>query len=362
MERMNETSASKLFRDVLLYGGITKYEYNEIRFKISSSNRLLVAIVSGSAAFLIMLLYALSKHSIGLGMNQAIYETGILISVTVFMLSIASKQKHHLIMALVHASYLFYYSFGILVGTIIDPEGKTVLFMALLVFLPTLFTAPPIQTLSITGISVFVFLYMCFAHKTGTLLEKEVFNVLFFSLLGSISGTVITCMKIQTFLSTEKLKEVSRKDHLTGMDNRNAYELDKHIIPDQAKENLSCVYIDVNGLKTINDKIGHAAGDKMLTKISEIIQNYFGEDFAYRLGGDEFVVFIPDISKRTLIECLDNLKKDVEKENYHVAIGYAQHDIKTLPTLKKLQGQAESMMYEDKTEFYKNSKFERRHH
>lgn len=146
------------------------------------------------------------------------------------------------------------------------------------------------------------------------------------------------------------------------MDNRNAYELDKHIIPDQAKENLSCVYIDVNGLKTINDKIGHAAGDKMLTTVSEIIQKYFGEDFAYRLGGDEFVVFIPDISKRTLLECLDNLREDVEKENYHVAIGYAQHDIKTLPTLKKLQGQAESMMYEDKTEFYKNSEFERRHH
>ncbi len=363
MEKENKLSSggAKAFTNILLYGGISKYEYEDIRPIIDKSNGILVRVVSGIATMLILLLYMLSKHSIGLGMNQLCYQVGIMISLIVLCLSIVSIKYQYLIMPLVHISYVFYYTFGILIGIIIDTDGKTVLFMAMLVFLPTLFTAPPIQTLTITGICTLTFLYLCFKTKTGTLLEKEVFNALFFSMLGSISGVVITYMKISSFISAEKLKEVSRKDRLTNMNNRNAYELDKYTIPNFVKTSLTCIFVDVNGLKTVNDTKGHKEGDKMLKIISELILKYFDENFSYRLGGDEFVIYIPDIKKKPLLQLIDRLSSDVEEHSYHVAIGYAQHAVKGL-SLTDLEKEAEAMMYKNKSEFYKNSEFERRHH
>ncbi len=96
---------------------------------------------------------------------------------------------------------------------------------------------------------------------------------------------------------TEQLKELARKDELTGLFNqRGMYE---HLRRDLAaalryKEVLSFVYFDLNGFKLLNDSEGHLAGDALLELIGRVLQENVREiDTACRYGGDEFCIIMP---------------------------------------------------------------------
>ena len=91
-------------------------------------------------------------------------------------------------------------------------------------------------------------------------------------------------------------------DPLTGLGNRRhlnerlARELDR---ADAAGEPLSVCVLDVDGFKTINDRLGHEAGDEALVSIAEVLRNG-GE--AFRLGGDEFVLLLPAHDARRALD------------------------------------------------------------
>jgi diguanylate cyclase (GGDEF)-like protein len=63
----------------------------------------------------------------------------------------------------------------------------------------------------------------------------------------------------------------------------------------EKKRNLTLCFMDLNGLKEVNDKLGHANGDEMLiTIVRAIMQEIRQSDFVVRMGGDEFLVVLPD--------------------------------------------------------------------
>lgn len=55
---------------------------------------------------------------------------------------------------------------------------------------------------------------------------------------------------------------------------------------------MSVIYLDLDCFKKLNDTFGHKAGDEALVRVSNILQQYFSEDFIARFGGDEFVIEI----------------------------------------------------------------------
>jgi len=91
-----------------------------------------------------------------------------------------------------------------------------------------------------------------------------------------------------------ELLEISTKDSLTGVYNRLAYT--KYVLPlfeqvQQEKQRMVIVFIDVNNMKTINDKYGHLQGDLALKIISEVIKKSIPSEWmALRYGGDEFMI------------------------------------------------------------------------
>ena len=349
-------------KNILFYAGANDLDYNSIREKIDNSNRILVNVVSGLASVLITALFFLSSFIDGIGMNHTAYGIGSLISLIVLVISLVFAKKHPaVIMPLVHMSYVVFYSYGILIGAITDPGEKTVTFMVMLVFLPVLFTVPPIQMLSITATSSIIFVMLCFKTKTGGILNNDIVDTIIFGLLGSISGVFITYMKIRSYVVETRLHEVSRTDKLTSMNNRNAYEIDLSSIPDRCKKSLGCAYVDVNGLKTLNDQVGHEAGDKMLICVAQKIQQYFGDELTYRVGGDEFIIFAPDVSEKVLRESIENMASEIEDAGYHVAAGW-EVGKKSHFHLKQLLNGAEMKMYKAKTLYYKNSNVDRRVH
>ncbi|MCE7029010.1 EAL domain-containing protein [Jiella sp. CBK1P-4] len=98
-------------------------------------------------------------------------------------------------------------------------------------------------------------------------------------------------------LTQQKIETLARTDPLTGLANR--HELDRILasIGPGFREGIgsvSILYIDLDDFKTINDSLGHGAGDKVLVAIAERIRTAFRlTDFLARFGGDEFVAIIP---------------------------------------------------------------------
>ena len=146
------------------------------------------------------------------------------------------------------------------------------------------------------------------------------------------------------------LKEQGERDALTGMLNRNRYERDLPELFEQFRAALTCIYIDVNGLREMNNTKGHDLGDVMLRTVAQAIENYFPDKYKYRVGGDEFVLFVPAGDEAELTKCSQDMAADLEQYDYHVSVGIeCEHNVDTISHLIKA---AEQKMYNQKRAFY----------
>ena len=90
--------------------------------------------------------------------------------------------------------------------------------------------------------------------------------------------------------TTERLTYEAMHDGLTGLLNRNAYEL---LFRDTDLDHAALLIADVDDFKSINDRYGHDVGDKILKRVASVLQHSFRSvDQIYRIGGDEFVIIM----------------------------------------------------------------------
>ncbi len=130
----------------------------------------------------------------------------------------------------------------------------------------------------------------------------------------------------QKTLLYEKVRELSRKDGLTGLYLRRYLNQRLHEEVKRAKRekyNIAFAMIDLDNFKEYNDKYGHPMGDRALEKVSEIVrQNIYGSDFAGRYGGEEFCIYMPHAEKEGAVKKINNIRKMVElKTPVTVSIG-----------------------------------------
>ena len=146
---------------------------------------------------------------------------------------------------------------------------------------------------------------------------------------------------------------------LTGVRNRNSFEMSMKEYPSLCRKTLTSIYIDVNGLHELNNTKGHEAGDIMLKYIASVLQAQFGKKDTYRIGGDEFVVFITDTASEEIEKKMNAVIHSVEKENYHISVGHATQTCSSID-MDTLIKNAEKEMYEEKRRFYRERGIERR--
>ena len=343
--------------NALVYAGVDKYDYDRVRPEIQKTNRTMTTVLSFFASILIACMFVTSCFSEALLRNRNVYALGFLLSLAVFILSITvAKKRPGFITFLVHVSYSVFYIFGIMIGIISDPDGKTVTFMVLIVFMQILFADRPIHSITVTGIYIFIFIGLCYSHKVEPVLSLDVANALVFGILGASSSTVINNIKVRKYLLEDTLRAVKLVDALTDMKDSKAYAIECDTIASKCKNSLACVFIDVNGLHRINNELGHEEGDRMLRTIANEIKGIFTGQYAFRIGGDEFVVFIPEVDETKLLELITELKEKVKESNYYIAVGYSitqdKRELRHLDIASFVKD-ADAFMFKDKARFYK---------
>ncbi len=163
----------------------------------------------------------------------------------------------------------------------------------------------------------------------------------------------------------EYLRYLGTHDVMTGLYNRAFFEETLHNLEANRRDPISFIIIDLNGLKTTNDTLGHHAGDKLIRRAAEVlkagIENGY---FAARIGGDEFIIIMPDANQQMTKEMIEHIESLVEVNNTYyrepelsLSVGAATSEPGLL--LEKTISFADDEMYRNKGMFHRRRRDDR---
>ena len=149
--------------------------------------------------------------------------------------------------------------------------------------------------------------------------------------------------------------EMSTTDVLTKLNNRRAYE--NALAESSDTPSVGVVFCDVNGLKTTNDNLGHAAGDALLQHFSELLIKHFSSSDIFRISGDEFVILLPDAKEDVFVSDVEKLRNSIAGQQNIASVGCAFGNGSNVLELVSL---AEKEMYAEKQSYYEHYGLNRR--
>ena len=174
-------------------------------------------------------------------------------------------------------------------------------------------------------------------------------------LLSCIAAAVVAVLMFRR-ISNPLYKDLSNTDMLTGLKNRNAFEVDLHNWDQyEGKKDLAILSFDLDRLKDVNDIYGHAKGDEYLILGSSIIgEALYGKYVLYRIGGDEFVAVIqngkPEEVDGMFREIGVMAEQESKNQGFEVSIssGYAFYDPEQDKKLADTLRRSDAWMYRNK--------------
>jgi diguanylate cyclase (GGDEF)-like protein len=159
--------------------------------------------------------------------------------------------------------------------------------------------------------------------------------------------------KVETLAS--EVYKLAALDQLTGLYNRRSGEqrLAQEISRAQRHGRpLTVLLMDLDGLKQINDRHGHAAGDTVLKGFADRLQRAIrGSDLAVRLGGDEFMALLPECRAeevRHVLARLEGLEFEFDDQKLHLQYSRGWTDYAPGETPQELLKRADGALYENK--------------
>lgn len=167
-----------------------------------------------------------------------------------------------------------------------------------------------------------------------------------------VSSTVYFLMdNLKRRSMQDMLVRLSFEDALTKMYNRNKF----NAVIDEYQKNkpktLGIAYFDLNGLKVMNDKYGHKAGDILIRNTAACVHIVFG-DCAFRIGGDEFVAIVPDVSEKEFNDLIRRVSETFAKDEISISVGSSWRGSDN--DITKQMHEADELMYKNKKKYYKS--------
>jgi diguanylate cyclase (GGDEF)-like protein len=178
-------------------------------------------------------------------------------------------------------------------------------------------------------------------------------------LAASAIGTVVFVARRRSVLGLVvarlDLSHQALTDPLTGLRNRRGLELGAAtLLASRPDSRLQLVYLDLDGFKAVNDRLGHAEGDRALAALADVLRATFrAADVVGRVGGDEFIVIVApgsdaEMAARRLQERLATWRDDAGRLTLCASVGVGVVQGGTLEAFWAAVESADRRMYDDK--------------
>ena len=153
----------------------------------------------------------------------------------------------------------------------------------------------------------------------------------------------------------KRILEMARQDYLTGLATR--WYLQDFIERNRHERSITCIYIDLDNFKAVNDTFGHQAGDRALAATAEMMQNEFPDGFCARMGGDEFMIVL--LGRRDIHAIADRVNEFMTRllkyyattrtmQKLSVSAGISQSRPDAEKTIDQIIHEADRALYEAK--------------
>lgn len=175
------------------------------------------------------------------------------------------------------------------------------------------------------------------------------------NMLQIVGHFIVSCLKRRNLRL--QLQNMSFSDQLTSLGNR--FAMEKYLSEHTQDGALGVVYCDITGLKRVNDSEGHKAGDRLILRACESLREVFSGYGLFRVGGDELLALCPQIDRKDLEEKSQKLKQVALEHDVVLAVGAVWQETND-GDIDKILTQAERLMYEDKSLYYRTKGIDRR--
>ena len=349
-------------RDLFLYGGVEKEEFNALFARMRKENLVLLRVFSLLAGIMFFLLFIASMLSQGFTtVNNSTYLISGCVMVAIMLCVRFIVPKHPgLVTVLVYIFEIVLFVFSIRIS-MLHADRPAVSAVAFLLVSPLLFYDCPVRVSALIAADVAAFCVIVLCVKQPEVAETDVWNMVTFGIVAVAATVFIMNIKIRALEQSRQIEYLSQTDLLTGLKNRNYYENQLQNYSKMYRSNLICVYGDVNGLHEVNNRLGHPAGDRMLREVAEAMQAHFGSEHTCRIGGDEFAAFRMDDQPETVSAEVERMRQELAGKGYQVAFGMAVREKGLEPfDMQELVKEAESAMFVAKSSFYGQPEHNRR--
>jgi diguanylate cyclase (GGDEF)-like protein len=200
-------------------------------------------------------------------------------------------------------------------------------------------------------------------HRDSETLQRAVLTGPMGYLIKPFQEDELRCaieVAIHKHRAERQMQNLSLIDELTQLRNRRGFfELAQQALKVAQREHyaMGVFFMDLNGLKRINDSLGHQAGDQALRDTAEVLRETFrSSDILARIGGDEFVAMAHVHSTQDLHALSGRLRDHLQNFNQthrrpyplNISVGMTLVDIPTEEDLESLLARADAAMYEEK--------------
>lgn len=239
-------------------------------------------------------------------------------------------------------------------------EDVTASYMVFLFVAPLLFTMRPLYIDLVIVASDIAYILLMMQIQTPDVFQKNIVNACIYGLLSVFVCTTMTRSRLEKFETDHINRILMETDQLTGLLNRRSYV--QHITVLKSEQSVAGVKVcafDVNGLKKVNDHIGHHAGDELIRGAAVCLSHVFSRyGHCYRVGGDEFIAILEGASPSVEeLQHMLNAQTLSFKGTYVPGLSISTGIVEGTEqdTIDELLRRADVKMYENKAAYYREN-------
>lgn len=347
--------------------GLSADEYKQVEHRIFEDNRRRLFAASLLLSSFLLGMLVLSFFVEILAETRTIYLCTMMLTLAQNIFAQLGKKNKILVGVGIYLLSLVAFGFGMYQGIVTAPEEQVASFLVLIVAVPVWFTMKPANMIRFIYLTAAFYIVCVVYVKDGYVETSDIVNTMVYSTVSVIVSTYYTTIKAKRFYAEYMTERMGMTDMLTGLGNRNAYnetvdKYEKELIPDE----LAIIYMDVNELKTINDTLGHHAGDELICGAAECIRKVFSfVGGCFRTGGDEFVVvgIISEEQRKALFKEFDRVTENWTGQwGQKLRVSYGGASAREVPggDLVQIAKLADARLYEAKSLYYSTKSIDRR--